>query len=243
MTVTNPQNGFNDALKGWEDAQNQYKIDLGTLQAAIQTMMQMVQSGNVQGALQYGEMNVMQDAMNLQGDNLNILGGAENLATSMRGFVTGTQNIFNEGSKLQTDNAGAVNFANWLNSMYQDVSSDTSPNGPWLDPTDQANMLTSLQAIYAAFGATPGQLNGNEVMTAAKNWFTNTGKNPPNQNITTVQNEFQSLNNSVSSLSTTATTMEQYWSNIFNQMQGLESDMFQSTSGVSTAANQNMAGG
>lgn len=238
-TVTpDPDNQFQTYLQEWEQDQAQYAQDMKNLQAAIATMMAMLHSGNVQGALMYAQMNVMQGAMTVQGDNINVIAGSENLATGVRNFITDTQNIFNEGGNIVNNSTDASNFAKWMNQFYTEISNSNS-NGNWLDPNDQQNMLSSLQTVFKNFGANPGQLNTTEVTTCMKNWFPAQNTSQPNPSIAAVQNSFQVLNNSCSALSTTATTLEQFWTNIFNQLEGLTNNMYQSTAQSNSAFVQN----
>lgn len=227
MTVTtDPNAALSGYIQAWQNEQTQYANDVASLYGAINTMLQMLNTGNVEEAFQYAGMVVMTQSMSCIGDDTGQFAGAENIATGIRNVMGSLQSIFNEGNSISGTDAD--NFAQWINEFYNNTLNGGNSCPSWMDPSDYANMVNSINSIYSEFGGTPGNMGGTTVYNQMHNFFPTTQKTAPNQAITLLQGDFQTLNNSVSALSSSATASEQYWTNVFNQDQGVTNNIFQS---------------
>ncbi|MBX3718648.1 MAG: hypothetical protein KF898_03240 [Parachlamydiales bacterium] len=234
-----PNSAFNNYIQAWEQQQHQQALDLQNLAAAITTLKNMLNSGNVQGAFQFAGMVVMTQSMQCVGDNTGQFAGVENLGTGIRNIVGDLQSIFNEGGGVNSTDAG--NFAKWINEFYNKMSGGC-PSWMNSDSSDYSNIMNQLKGIYTEFGISTanmgksgaGGLTGGVVSGKIKSWFKNPSGNAPNPAITAMQGDFQTLNNSVSAVSSSATASEQYWTNVYNQAQGVTNNIFQSIGNLNT---------
>ncbi|MBS0651191.1 MAG: hypothetical protein JSR93_08515 [Verrucomicrobia bacterium] len=239
-TTLDPNSALQNYIQAWEQQQQQQQQDLTNLGLAITTMMNMMKGGNVQEAFQFAGMVVMTQSMQCVGDNTGQFAGVENLGTGIRNIIGDLQSIFNEGGGINSNDAN--NFAQWLNEFYNSMKGGcpTWMNG---DSSDYTNIMNQLKSIYSEFGLSTsqyGNLNGGLVSACIKYWFNNSPNNPPNPGgppapqITALQGDFQTLNNSVSAISSSATASEQYWTNVYNQAQGVTNNIFQSIGSLNT---------
>lgn len=239
-TTLDPNSALQNYIQAWEQQQQQQATDLLNLAAAITTMKNMLNSGNVQEAFQFAGMVVMTQSMQCVGDNTGQFAGVENLGTGIRNIIGDLQSIFNEGGGINSNDAN--NFAHWLNEFYNSMKGGcpTWMNG---DSSDYTNIMNQLKSIYSEFGLSTsqyGNLTGGLVSSCIKYWFNNSPSNPPNPGgppapqITALQGDFQTLNNSVSAISSSATASEQYWTNVYNQAQGVTNNIFQSIGSLNT---------
>jgi hypothetical protein len=239
-TTLDPNTAFQNYIQAWEQQQQQQATDLLNLAAAITTMKNMLNSGNVQEAFQFAGMVVMTQSMQCVGDNTGQFAGVENLGTGIRNIMGDLQSIFNEGKGINSNDAG--NFAQWLNEFYNSMSGGC-PSWMGSDSSDYTNIMNQLKSIYSEFGistanygkpSSQGGLGGGTVLKKIQSWFNNPAGNAPNPAITAMQGDFQTLNNSVSAISSSATASEQYWTNVYNQAQGVTNNIFQSIGSLNT---------
>ncbi|MBS0652304.1 MAG: hypothetical protein JSR39_02130 [Verrucomicrobia bacterium] len=230
-TTNDPNVAFNNYIQAWEQQEKQNQTDLTNLSDAITTMMSMLHSGNVQEAFQFAGMAVMPQSMACVGDNTGQFAGVENIGTGIRNIMGDLQSIFNEGGSINASNPNsAADFSTWINEFFNQMNQGCPA---WMDQSDYTNIMNTLNSVYTEFGATPGNLTAGAVVADLKAWFTNSG-NAPNKAITAMQGDFQTLNNSVSAISSSATASEQFWTNVYNQAQGVLNNIYQSIGNLNT---------
>ncbi len=230
MTL-DPNKALSQFIAQWEAQQRQQQLNRDALYASISVMMQMLHSGNVQEAFQYAGMVVMTNSMQCVGDNTSQFAGAEDLATGIRNIVAGLQGIFNEGQALNPDDA--ANFVKWLNEFWNNPNELNGGKAcpPWIGQSDYASLCNSIKTIYAQLGVTAkeyGKLNTAQFIKKMGAFFPAEQHDAPDPGITGIRGAFQTLNNEVSSISSSATAQVQFWTSIYNQSQGVTNQILQS---------------
>lgn len=246
-SASDPAANFNDYLQQWEDAKKKALQDQLALASAIQQMMAMLHSGNAFGAMMMAQMMVMPAAMQTQGDQMAILGATENLATGVRAFITDLQSLYNEGGNMSKDDA--TKFSHELAELKAILAggvNDSQDGGnSWLNPDDKANMLQAIQTMEGQFGGEQkgGMLTPTVIQSDMIAWFktdqTTNERAKSSAAQTAIQGSCQTLNNSISAQASSTVAAEQYQSNIYNQLTGLVTNMFQGTAALLKASIQN----
>lgn len=229
----------------WLADQNQMSLD----KTAIETALANLKSGSpdaIFAALMAFFMQIFPDVLNYQQDNMNSLADSQNISSDLRGFVNSIQNDFNEGASISAGQAADLNnnaqdLFNWTN--YLDGTSTTP--GPWsgappLDPTDGGQINQMISGIASEFGGTGGSATvlptnwAGNIAPDMNTWFTppapgGTGPANPAPQIKAIQGDLQQANSSVSTMATTTQTSEQFYTNQYNQLTGIDNSMQQNS--------------
>jgi hypothetical protein len=195
-----------------------------------------------------------------KGDNIKQLADSENVASDIRSFVTGAETAFNDTSGNGatnlyyyvhdlneapvsiTINGQTTNYNNWLALLSDQPSSGPQIWGgnPALDPTDESYVVQSFSDINTEFGQGVWGNTGS-MATEIKNWYTISNQNPeaPASQIKSIQNDTQQANQSVSTLATSTQSNEQFYTQEFNQIIGIDNDLLQGQAQQNTNIVQN----
>jgi hypothetical protein len=216
----------------WQADQEQLKEDLQQVLAMLDKMQKAEHGGkfdSVSIALSMAFTCVLPTIFSEKEDNLNQLSDSQNIASDLRRYVTLIQNDFNSignGASAPTGSAG-VNKMNQEIQSLENWTSKLSQDGGPLDPTSAGQLTTALTDITT-------QLSG-KTDTDVWNWFNPPTPDPskPPQPSTTqflkaIQGDIQQSNSSVSTLSTTTQTTEQFYVNQYNQITGIDNSIQQS---------------
>jgi hypothetical protein len=214
----------------WQDDQEQLKEDLEQVLAMLDKMQKAEHGGkfdSVSIALSMAFTCVLPTIFSEKEDNLNQLSDSQNLASDLRRYVTLIQNDFNsigKGTSAPTGSDGVNKVNGEINRLEEWVDRLSQDGGP-LDATSAGQLTTALTDITT-------QLSGHND-TDVWNWF-----NPPTipdpsqpstiQILKTIQGDIQQSNSSVSTLSTTTQTTEQFYVNQYNQITGIDNSIQQS---------------
>ncbi|NGX46378.1 MAG: hypothetical protein K940chlam2_01568 [Chlamydiae bacterium] len=202
-------------MLAWERSEARLKID----EAKLKQMCAMI--GTMQNPL-IGCQMVMQQEMYVQGDQVEGLSAASNVSTDIRNQVMGGQSDFNAGGTMTDKQA---------KQMYQAIKKLKS----WLEhqaslgkksimsPDGIKNMLGAIKGISDAFGKSWG--NPAAMVTQMTTWekLNADGKSAPK--LKAIQDQFQTLNQTVSAFATTTNTQLQYQTEQYKQLLGIYNDI------------------
>jgi hypothetical protein len=152
-----------------------------------------------------------------------------------------------------TNSSGQVVVNDQSESWIQLLDGDTTgglanvwgSNTTALDTNDAATILGSLQSIETQFGGTNGSGgswgNTSEMATTIAGWYNQSNTDPamPQAQIKTIQGAYQQITQSVSTLATSIQTNEQFYTQQFNQVLGIDNNMLQSQNQQVTTLVQN----
>lgn len=239
--VLNPQ-----IAKDWNDYEislEQYKADceeIKRLAAALASMKNPM----------FGVQEVMGAVMNMSGDQISSLSSLDNLDTDLRNLLQGAQNGFN----------GAINDKSDPSNPNEPTSQQTKDGKEILDNIRQLeafikwqqslggnsafdsgtlnNMLSAINNIKSVFTG-----NNSWGVPGAMGWRVNYFASQPNGNyapeLKTIQDGFQTLNQSTSALSTTTNTKLQFTTEQYKQYLGIDQSTIQAYLKLTAAMIQN----
>ena len=163
-------------------------------------------------------MNVIPSEMSEQEAGISELAGSSNIMSDLRRMLADAQKgISDAGNTTDAEGQALVNFVNQLEAKLND------PNFP-VDPSTKANILDALKDIKDSFGADWG--SGAGVAADLNAWGKVDPSNPqPSAFLKDVSNDLQTINQSVSAMSTTTNTQLQFQTEQYKQIMGTFNDM------------------
>ena len=243
-----------DDYNQWYEDQQQIQDDLTQVLAMLDKMKKAEQGGHydsVSVALQMAFMCVFPTIFSEKEDNINQLSDSMNISSDLRTYVTSIQNDFNNApTESTTVPAGSTqspaetnaqdlidrvtDLNRWVNFLQNSSSGFNGVTA--IDATDATNITTAISDITTAFGKDWG-CSAN-MATDMTNWNNPTPVTPPSggtpippepaPQIKEIQGDLQQANSSVSTMSTTTQTTEQFYTNEYNQITGIDNSMQQS---------------
>lgn len=204
-------------------------------------------------------MQVFPDILSYQEGNMNLLADSQNISSDLRGFVNSIQNDFNTGANATAaDMQDMINntqdLSNWTTFLSSKNSAWTTPP---LDPTDAGQInqqLTDIENQFTHQDNSTTSPNPNPIINdwgnaqnmandmtgwpsstsggAIPGWFSNpdtTNPANPAPQIKAIQGSLQQANSSVSTMATTTQTSEQFYTNQYNQLTGIDNSMQQNS--------------
>jgi hypothetical protein len=250
-----------DAQQLWNDRQ-QMEDDYNAIQAALTQMLADLKSKDptsVFMALMVALYQIFPAIEAYKGDNIKQLADSENIASDLRTFITGGETAFNK-----TDGSNASDLFYFIQDLNGDGSTSTynvqgtangtSFNESWLsfltdktiwgsntplDATDEAYLVQSVADIKSQFGADWG--NTAKMQSDIANWYnqSSTTMGEPAPQIKAIQGDCQQATQAVSTLATSTQTNEQFYTQEFNQIIGIDNSLLQGEASQSTALVQN----
>lgn len=233
------QDDYNNAVDQWlamQQQAEQQKAQLAQMLSIMETMKDPF------AAFAYAEQNVLPAVMQCTGNQIGSTSSTENVSSAMREFITNMQNLFNKGSAFDQNSTGggpdAQNFAAYFQDFYttlQQAANDPSGNGP-ISQSTAKGLLITMDQIGSTIGGTTyqpgtGVISPSNIDNLMHAWF---GSGPTTPVPASMTDGFQSMNADVSSVSTTATSQEQFYNNLYNQEQGVLSNMFSNSNSLLT---------
>jgi hypothetical protein len=243
----NNQNISND-VQQWIDDQQSLSAIATDIQIALAGMEKELHSGNVFGAMMMFFTQIFPDVLSYQEGTMNVLADSQNIASDLRAFATQAQNDFNTAAQ----DAGNVTGTDLAHDLYDNVEDLnqwaqylSTPNSYWnatncpLDVNDattiedQTNTTTGIGSYFGTNGADWG--NFTNMTNDMNSWFTapsGSSSNPPASPapaIKGIQGCLQQANSAVSTMATTTQTTEQFYTNQYNQLTGIDNSMQQNT--------------
>jgi len=202
-------------MLAWERSEERLKTD----EATLKQMCAMI--GTMKNPL-IGAQMVMQQEMGVQGDQVEGLSAASNVSTDIRNQVMGGQSDFNNGGKMTTKQAEQMyqaikNLKGWLEKQ-KDLGSKSI-----MSPDGINNMLEAIKGISGEFGKSWG--NAADMVKQMNTWENEAkdGKNSPQ--LKDIQDQFQTMNQTVSAFATTTNTQLQYETEQYKQFLGIYNDV------------------
>ncbi len=232
VAQSDPQKNLNNFINQWWQESKQYTADYGYLTQMLQQMMAMAKSGNIEGAFQVAQMNVMPSAMTVQGDTIGKLAAGMNIGSAYQEFTTASQN----GVTNDPQEGNVANFIKFLQEFYNDINNGRTPM-PWMSSATRNQLNAAIEKICKLFGVdNPNELNPITVATDIYNWtngpMEKTGNGKTGQeNMQDLQAGFTQWNNVESAQSQGLQAQEQFASNTFNQYLNACLDIFKSSQG------------
>jgi hypothetical protein len=251
-TATDP------AMDAWQkvlqEVQNYEAImdqDKKQLASAIKAMLDALKKGTTDGkeeAMQIALTKIMPEVMVNEGDKAAVQAAQMDVGTGLRGFQTDIQNTFNDlatwakdgGEK--TDPAKGKALTEKLQKLVNDFDGAVKNAPPGLldsNGTD-TTLISGIDAIKDAFGSHWG--NTDAMQKDFNSWFTQDYKGPAPA-VTQIQNAFQQINATCSSVNQIAQTKMQFLSTGYNQEMGGMQQIFNGLkTAISTMINGQKAG-
>ncbi|MBS0629831.1 MAG: hypothetical protein JSS30_06370 [Verrucomicrobia bacterium] len=245
LPTLNPQ--IAKDLAAYEAAQEAYQFDCQEIQRLAAALSHMKNP-------MFGVQEVMSAVMNMSGDQISTLSAMDNIDTDMRNMLQDAQNGCNTlqtapgnpdvPSKQQIADAqqiinnidGLEAFLKWQQSLGKDSI---------FDQGTISNMLSAIKNIKGDFTESDGSgqtINvwGNASGMAA--WLMLANQNAGNgydSALKTLQDGFQTLNQSTSALSTTTNTQLQFQTEQYKQYLGIDQSSIQAYLKLTSAMIQN----
>ena len=169
-------------------------------------------------AMQVLMLDVIPTEMSEQESGISQLAGSSNIMSDIRNMLAEGQNDIGKGG--DTTPAQAKAFADLIDQLEAKLN---DPNFP-IDPSNRKNMLDAIKDIKAQFGNAWG--DGRAMAMDMKTWGIYDKMGQPSQQMKTITNDVQTLNQSVSALSTTTNTQLQFQTEQYKQIMGTLNDMF-----------------
>ncbi len=209
--------GINKDMQAWERAEARLKQD----EYLVKQLCAMI--GSVSNPLDVARMIMMQ-MTNVSGDQIEGLSAASNVDTDIRNQVMGGQTDFNAGGKMTAKQAKQMYQAlnklkAWLE--HQKSLGDKSI----ISPDAIKNILEAIKGIAGQFGKSWG--NAKDMAADMSSWENKAKKGKDAPQLKSIQNQFQTINQSVSAFATTTNTQLQYQTEEYKQYLGEFNDVNQ----------------
>jgi len=243
---SNPNNGMVPQLNpqtaqdwaAYENAIAQYNLELKDIQKLAAML---VHAKGQFGYNMYQVMEVVDAVNNKGGDQVGILSATENFSTDLRNLLQDAQNNYNgllgatnsPDEPTPQEDAMAEKFKEDIDQIQAILDWQGSPScqNPIIDKGTLNNINTAIQNIKDAAGTTwndlpgapPGSNLAENIMTAVSNQ--NGGQYSPM--LKGISDGLQTVNQSVSALSTSTNTKLQFQSEQYKQGLGILSDLEQ----------------
>ena len=231
-----PMDDFNEAVKQYKPAVDVYNNAYGDLHAAIAKMLALLKSGHADQAFQVAELEVMPQAMNVQGQSMGVTSAAMNISSASSGVLSSIQNIANKAGNISQGDAQS--FVDQSKEFYDAITGGTNPPTcpDWLDKNTQTNLINALNKMSQDLGAkkpdgspgTPDDLTADKVMNLNKAVGKDADPDAAKM-LRDVQGDFVTWNNVVNTQSQSLTAQLQYQGNQHTQYLNSCESIFQST--------------
>lgn len=207
--VLNPQ--IEKDLEAW-------LVAMGELNKAREEIKKLALTIHTFGGIQ----RVMAEVMNMQGDRVNTLSAVDNLDSDLRSEVGAGQGVMNGfgGSKVDATKEAnkLINFVDQLQGFIREQ--EGMGKKAVADPADLKNLQSAINNITGAFKTAWG--NPKEMGERVEDWIKESkshGTSSPE--LKSIQDGFQTLNQSTSALSTTTNTNLQFVTEQYKQFLGV----------------------
>ncbi|NGX39503.1 MAG: hypothetical protein KR126chlam1_00832 [Chlamydiae bacterium] len=213
--------GVHSSLIQWEQAMGQYNLekqDLQKLLAMLHTMKNPM----------FGVMLVMNKIQDIQGAQVTAFSDVMNVETGLRDTFGTMQTEMNDATSSSASSKHMTDFLNHYNQLQTFLSYEKSlpENERVIDSSSLSSLQSSLSSIADVFNSGSTDFGNAQAMTwDLQAWGGTKGVTDPtngdySKHWAKLQNAFQTLNQTVSALSTTTNTQLQYLTQQFKQFLG-----------------------
>jgi hypothetical protein len=202
-------------MAAWEAAEARLKED----QSMLKQMCAMI--GTMKNPL-VGAQMVMEQMTNVSGDRVEGLSAASNVDTDLRNQIMGGQTNFNTGGKMTP--AQAKEMYDALTKLKAWLENQKALGNKSIMGSDSINnMLDAIKGVATEFGKSWG--DPAKMVATMKAWEKQAtdGKNSPD--LKNIQDQFQTMNQTVSAFATTTNTQLQFQTEQYKQFLGIFNDV------------------
>jgi len=215
--AVNPEEGsrIGKDMAAWEAAEARLKED----QSMLKQMCAMI--GTMKNPL-VGAQMVMQQMTTVSGDRVEGLSAASNVDTDLRNQVMGSQTNFNTGGKMTP--AQAKKMYDALNKLKAWLENQKAlGNKSIMSPDSINNMLDAIKGVATEFGKSWG--DPAKMVATMKAWEAKSKDGKSSPDLKNVQDQFQTMNQTVSAFATTTNTQLQFQTEQYKQFLGIFNDV------------------
>lgn len=213
--VQDPNDDFNRDYNKYLQDKELYGEDLTALQNACAALKAIKDAG---ARLMYVVTVLFPALMKTREANIGMLSDGMNVNTDMRNEMAKAQDAIND-MKGKTPNDSIIDAAKFVTAMNNlKVMVQKSADAGIIDPQSASALQNAIKGITSQFPNTNGHINPVDVANLVPKWWGSTTSSPQIKNIF---NGFQSVNQTVSALSTSTGTQFSFYTNQYNQVLNL----------------------
>lgn len=202
-------------MAAWERSELRLRED----QSMLKKMCAMI--GTMKNPL-IGAQMVMEQMTNVSGDRVEGLSAASNVDTDLRNQVMGSQTNFNTGGKMTPKQAKEM--YNALKKLKVWLENQKAlGNKSIMSPDAINNMLDAIKGVATEFGKSWG--DPAKMVATMKAWEAKSKGGKSSPDLKNVQDQYQTMNQTVSAFATTTNTQLQFQTEQYKQFLGIFHDV------------------